>query len=161
MLPWYVGGVTDLPPDAKLSEMQQNADCAVPPPTLPPRQQHSDMPICPSKQLYTNGVGSGLKWSGCGVRIRLWPRLPHGCQRLLSVPPLYRVITVRSVLPSAALVPASALYTGFWALQGHACILRFQRCFVAQIEHSTRALPSHPTVHLYNVYLLDTVHHIN
>ena len=26
MLPWSVGGVTDLPPDAKLSEMQQNAD---------------------------------------------------------------------------------------------------------------------------------------
>ena len=25
MLPWSVGGVTDLPPDAKLSEMQQNA----------------------------------------------------------------------------------------------------------------------------------------
>ena len=26
MLPWSVGGVTDLPPDAKLSDMQQNAD---------------------------------------------------------------------------------------------------------------------------------------
>ena len=25
MLPWSVGGVTDLPPDEKLSEMQQNA----------------------------------------------------------------------------------------------------------------------------------------
>ena len=29
MLPWSVGGVTDLPPDAKLSEMQQNADLEV------------------------------------------------------------------------------------------------------------------------------------
>ena len=98
--------------------------------------------------------------SSTGLGGKVWPRLPHGCRRLLSVPPLYSVIT-RSVPPSAALVPASALYTGFWALQGHACILRFERCFIAEIEHSTRDLPSHPTVHLYNVHLLDTVHHIN
>ena len=26
MLPWSLGGMSDLPPDAKLSEMQQNAD---------------------------------------------------------------------------------------------------------------------------------------
>ena len=29
MLPWSVGGATDLPLDAKLCEMQQNADCLV------------------------------------------------------------------------------------------------------------------------------------
>ena len=27
------------------------------------------------------GGGGGLKWSGCNVRISLWPRLPHGCHR--------------------------------------------------------------------------------
>ena len=31
----------------------------------------------------------GLKWSGCSVRIRLWPRLHHSCHRLLSIPPVY------------------------------------------------------------------------
>ena len=26
-------------------------------------------------------------WSGCSVRIRLWPRPPHGCHHLLSMMP--------------------------------------------------------------------------
>ena len=39
-----------------------------------------------------------LKWSGCIVRIRLWPRLPHGCHRLLS-------IRRRSALPQCELCP--------------------------------------------------------
>ena len=34
MLPWSVGGVTDLPPDAKLSEMQQKAWIVSPQPQL-------------------------------------------------------------------------------------------------------------------------------
>ena len=74
---------------------------AVPPPTLPPRQQHSDMPICPSKQQYTNGVGWDLKWSGCSVRIRLWP------------PSVHSDIVRRDHTKGAALVPASALYSTF------------------------------------------------
>ena len=30
----------------------------------------------------------GLKRSACNVRIRLWPRLPHGCHCLLSIMPM-------------------------------------------------------------------------
>ena len=40
----------------------------------------------PQKAVPWAGTGlKGLKWSGCIVRIRLWPRLPHGCHRLLSI----------------------------------------------------------------------------
>ena len=33
------------------------------------------------------GGGGGSIWSGCSVRIRLWPRLPRDCHRLLSILP--------------------------------------------------------------------------
>ena len=35
-------------------------------------------------------------WSGCSVRIRLWPRLPHGCHRLRSIRPQLGANTVCS-----------------------------------------------------------------
>ena len=54
----------------------------------------------------------GIKWSGCNVRIRLWPRLPHGCHRLLSIMPMYGASAVRFVITSSTLVPASADCTG-------------------------------------------------
>ena len=40
------------------------------------------------------GEGGGLNWSGCSVRVRLQPRLPHGCHRLLTIVPIFGVSTV-------------------------------------------------------------------
>ena len=42
----------------------------------------------------------GLKPSGCSVRIRLWPRLPHGGHRLLSFMPMYGASSECYVHPS-------------------------------------------------------------
>ena len=53
-----------------------------------------------------------LKWSGCNVPIALWPHLPHSCHRLLSISPLHGAFTVRSLIPSSAIVPVSACCTG-------------------------------------------------
>ena len=40
----------------------------------------------PAQQRGKGGGGViGLDWSGCIVRIRLWPGLPHGCHHLLSI----------------------------------------------------------------------------
>ena len=47
-------------------------------------------------QLEWEGCGCSLTdshsgastWSGCSVRIGLWPRLPHGCHRPLSIMPV-------------------------------------------------------------------------
>ena len=48
------------------------------------------------------GHFGGLKWSGCVVRIRLWPRLPHGCHRLPSMSHM-------TALPQCLLVQGPAL----------------------------------------------------
>ena len=42
-------------------------------------------------------AGGASKWSGCSVRITLWPRLPHGGHRLLSIKPQCGASTVRLV----------------------------------------------------------------
>ena len=42
MLPWSIGGVTDLPPDAKLCKMQQSVDCVSLTPTQGATQQSVD-----------------------------------------------------------------------------------------------------------------------
>ena len=55
--------------------------------------------------------GFGLQWSGCSVRIRLWPRLAQGCRRPLSIVPMYGASTVRFVITNSTLVPASACCT--------------------------------------------------
>ena len=51
---------------------------------------------CSSRRRW--GGGGGLERSGCSVRIRLGPRLPHGCHGLLS-------IRRRSALPQCELCP--------------------------------------------------------
>ena len=54
----------------------------------------------------------GLDGSGRGVRIGLWPHLPHGCRRLLSIMPMFGGSTVRFVSSSSSRDPASADPTG-------------------------------------------------
>ena len=56
------------------------------------------------------GRGGGLAstWSGCSVRIRLWPRLPHGCHRFLPIMPVSGASTVRQLIICSSLDPASA-----------------------------------------------------
>ena len=49
--------------------------------------------------------------SGCRVRIRLWPRLPRDCHRLLSIVPMYGASAERSASWCSSLDPASASYT--------------------------------------------------
>ena len=39
----------------------------------------------------------GLYWSGCNVRIRLWPRLPHGFHHPLSMVPMFGASAVQFV----------------------------------------------------------------
>ena len=75
-----------------------------PPVSLPPLQHDSGHALCihgTATALHSPAARKcvwGLKWSGCIVRIRLWPRLPHGCHRLLS-------ICRRSALPHCELYP--------------------------------------------------------
>ena len=52
-----------------------------------------------------------LTWSGCSVRIRLWPRLPCDCHCLLSLVPMYGTSAGRSVSRCSSLDPASTSYT--------------------------------------------------
>ena len=54
----------------------------------------------------------GLKWAGCSVRVGLWPGLPHGCHRVLSIMPRHGAFTVRFVIISPTLVPAAAARGG-------------------------------------------------
>ena len=66
MLPWSVGGVTDLPPDAKLSEMQQNADWCN---SLgPPRQMFLTKPQCHNR---ANSYSSALSIPNTQCRFML------------------------------------------------------------------------------------------
>ena len=58
-------------------------------------------------------------WSGCSIRIRLWPRPPHGCHRLLSIVPSgwggggggWHKASVSDCLPLAAPIGLSPLHT--------------------------------------------------
>ena len=62
----------------------------------------------------------GVKWSGCIARIRLWLRLPHGCQFLLSIVSASRASPGASGLCIPALAPGCSL--ALWTLQGYAYI---------------------------------------
>ena len=65
----------------------------------------------------------GLKWLGCSVHIRLWPRLPLGVHRLLSIVPMFGASAVRFVSSGSSLAPLLLLaLLGLWALLGCACI---------------------------------------
>ena len=86
----------------------------------------------------------GLKWSGRNVHNRLWPRLPHGCHRLLSIPPLYGAFTVRSLTdeggvgvwyqpPPLRIETKPALYYEFPAAAGPQLRLR-RRTAMAKYE---------------------------
>ena len=85
---------------------------------------HTKAPLVAYQRTTTEvGGRGGLKWSGCIVCIRLWPRLPHGCHRLLSILPMLGALTVRDVSRGqpSLLLPLSVL--AIWALPGYACIL--------------------------------------
>ena len=63
----------------------------------------------------------GLKWSGCNVRVGLWPRLPHGCYRLLSKVPMFGAsCDLRAQVHPSPLLRLTLL--AGWAPTGHACI---------------------------------------
>ena len=64
-------------------------------------------PNCVREPLGIRGGAS--TWSGCSVRIRLWPRLPHGCHCLLSFMPVCGASTVRQLIKSSSLDPILAI----------------------------------------------------
>ena len=76
---WPQNGGGRHPPDSVRDFSQFSAMNAAP--EGPPRIVHR---LSADRHRRRRLGKSGLKWSGCKVRIRLWPRLPHGCHRPLS-----------------------------------------------------------------------------
>ena len=58
------------------------------------------VPRCPKldhEPVACIGRAGGPQWSGCNVRVRLWPRLPHGRPPLLSFMRSHSASTVREL----------------------------------------------------------------
>ena len=84
-------------------------------------------------------------WSGCSVRIRLWPRLPRDCHRLLSIVPMSGASAERLASCCSSLDPASASYTGASALEGGGGYLPPSNVPAHRSIHSFPILPTVPS----------------